>query len=226
MASNPTLSSKQRANVLRAYRYRGRRDQQLYLAYSVKTDRDWILPSNYRFLHWLLYLETDPDIITFELRDDSLTNKDDVSDWGRIHAWATTRAHCIVGHQILSDEQAKAVKSESSVLALREDGREVRPILESELRKKASLAMRYAKIVCYAATLRGQRLDSPTVLMSGIARSKRDGSVREILESMPDVDGAVVKGLIARLAILGWLGLDLSRQGFTLETRWQWEGTP
>ena len=118
---------------MRAYRYRGRRDQQLYLAYSVETDRDWILPSNYRFLHWLLYLETDSDIVTFELRDDSITSKDDVSDWGRIHAWATTRDHCIVGHQIDSDEQAKAVKSESSVLALRKDGREVRPILESEL---------------------------------------------------------------------------------------------
>lgn len=37
MASHPTLSSQQRANVLRAYRYRSRRDRQLYLSYARRT---------------------------------------------------------------------------------------------------------------------------------------------------------------------------------------------
>ncbi|WP_155623295.1 MULTISPECIES: hypothetical protein [Burkholderia cepacia complex] len=222
MASHPTPSSQQRANVLRAYRYRGRRDRQLYLSYSVKTDRDCILPSNYRFLHWLLYLEADPNVIAFELRDDAAVDNGPAIGWDDVHAWATMRDRRVVAHRIVADERAeldKVARSDEENTASN-----VRFILQSDLREKANLAMRYAKVVCFAAALRGQRLDAPTILLSETARSTENGTVQQLLDAMPDVGEAIAKGLIARLAIKGWLSLDLSHRSFTQETRWQWEG--
>lgn len=179
MASHPTPSLQQRANVLRAYRYRGRRDRQLYLSYSVKTDRDCILPSNYRFLHWLLYLEADPNVIAFELRDDAAVDDGAAIGWDDVHAWATMRDRRVVAHKIVADEHAELGK----VVPSDEEGADsnVRFILQSDLRAKANLAMRYAKVVCFAAALRGQRLAAPTILLTETARSTESGTVQQII---------------------------------------------
>lgn len=224
MTSSPTLSSQQRENVLRAYRSRGRRDQQMYLSYSVKTERDLILSSNYRFLHWLLYLEVDPDVITFELRDNIATDNNRIQLGNSVHAWATMRDRRIVGHRIVADECSESDKSASALSPEESREGEVRLILQSDLRTNASLAMRYAKVVCFAAALRDQRLDAPTLLLTEFARSAEKGTVRQLLDAMPDTDDAITKGLIARLAVTGWLRLDLSRQGYTPDSRWEWGG--
>ncbi|RQR85321.1 hypothetical protein DIE11_04675 [Burkholderia sp. Bp9012] len=86
--------------------------------------------------------------------------------------------------------------------------------------------MRWAKVICFAAGLRDQGLPSEVALVSSIARRIETGTVRQIIEAMPDVDATIVKGLIARLAIVAWLRLDLSRTGYTLDTSWRWEGEP
>ncbi|NTY39853.1 hypothetical protein [Burkholderia diffusa] len=205
-------------NVMRAYRYRGRRNQQIYLTYSVKTERDWIFPSNLRFLHWILYLETDPEVATFDVCDDIAR----APDTPGIHAIATMRNGRTVGHRIVSD------KSEKDSQLPRPDpfdlGREVRLIPESELREQASLAIRWVKVICFAGALRDQRLDAATMLISGIAQSMGSGTVQQILEAAPNIDDAIAKGMIARLAITGWLRLDLSHRGYTRESPWRWEG--
>ncbi|WP_241331788.1 hypothetical protein [Burkholderia cenocepacia] len=222
MATHPSLSSQQRANVLRAYRYRGRRDRQLYLSYSVKIDRDCILSSNYRFLHWLIYLEADPEVITFELLDDVTAGKRAEGARDNVHAWATMRNRVIVGHRIVADELC-----EPGGLARghEEDTEgEVRLIRQSDLRAKSSLAMRNAKIVCFAAALRDQRLNAPTLLLTDTARSIQSGTVQQLLDAMHGVNDAIAKGLIARLALTGWLSLDLSCSGYTQNTPWRWEG--
>ncbi|QRR07710.1 hypothetical protein FPJ27_15780 [Burkholderia sp. MS455] len=221
MASHSTLSSQQRANVLKAYRYRGRRDRQLYLTYSVKMDRDCILSSNYRFLHWLLYLEADHNVMTFEICDEASAEKVAVIK-GSVDAWVTTRDRHIIGHRILADERAAAERSELSDHACLEV--ETRIILQSDLRTKSVLAMRYAKIVCFGTALRDQRLESQTMLVTEVARSMSSGTVGQLLREVPSVDDPVAKGLIARLALTGWLSLDVSHRGYTSDTQWQWEG--
>ncbi|WP_175796449.1 hypothetical protein [Burkholderia anthina] len=221
MAPRSTLSSQQRANVMRAYRYRGRRNRQLYLVYSVKTSRDWIVPSDRRFLHWIAYLETDPSVVSFELRDDA-DEPEPFDRWPGVHALVTTRDNRIVGHRIVSDNEGG---DQGAVPANCSDTvNEVRLIRESDLRSKATVAMRWAKVICFAAGLRDQGLASEVALVSSIARRIESGTVRQIIEATPDVDAAIVKGLIARLSIVAWLRLDLSRAGYTLDTPWRWEG--
>ncbi|WP_124621835.1 hypothetical protein [Burkholderia sp. Bp9012] len=223
MAPGSTLSSQQRANVMRAYRHRGRRNRQLYLVYSVKTSRDWIVPSDYRFLHWIVYLEADPGIVSFELCDDT-AESDPSARWVGVHALVTTRDNRIVGHRIVHDNEA--VDQGVPPTNCSDVANEVRLIRESDLRSKATVAMRWAKVICFAAGLRDQGLPSEVALVSSIARRIETGTVRQIIEAMPDVDATIVKGLIARLAIVAWLRLDLSRTGYTLDTSWRWEGEP
>lgn len=223
MAPRSTLSSQQRANVMRAYRHRGRRNRQIYLVYSVKTNRDWIVPSDCRFLHWILYLETDPGIVSFELCDDT-DEPDPSARWVGVHALVTTRDNRIVGHRIVPDNEA--VDQVVAPTNCSDGANEVRLIRESDLRSKATVAMRWAKVICFAAGLRDQGLASQVALVSSIARRIESGTVRQIIEAMPDVDATIVKGLIARLAIVAWLRLDLSRTGYTLDTAWRWGGEP
>jgi hypothetical protein len=54
MAKSRALPSKQRTNVIRAYRSRGRANRNLWLVYSPKTDRGWILGSDRHLVHWIL----------------------------------------------------------------------------------------------------------------------------------------------------------------------------
>lgn len=222
MSASRTLPSQQRANVMRAYRYRGRRDRQIYLVYSVKTERDWILPSNFRFLHWILYLESDPEVLTFDIRNEAVGDADALARWGGAHARATMRNHRIVEHRIVSDTSANA--SERTRSGQDCPAGEVRLILESDLGEKASLAVRWIKVICFAAALRDQRLDAATVLISGVAQAMGHGVVQQIIEAASGIDDAIVKGVIARLAITGWLRLDLSQRGYTRESPWRWEG--
>lgn len=154
MASHPTLPSQQRANVMRTYRHRGRRDRQLYLVYSVKTSRDWILSSDVRFLHWILYLETDPDVVSFELHDD-VGDREAPERRAGVYALARVRSNRIVAHRILLHEESVTQNSLPSTYT--DPSEEIRLISESELRKNASVAMRWAKVICFAAALRDQR---------------------------------------------------------------------
>jgi hypothetical protein len=73
MSKSRTLPSKQRTNVLRAYRSRGRANRNLWLVYSPKTDRDWILGSDRHLVHWIFFLETNPDVRSFEIEPSNET---------------------------------------------------------------------------------------------------------------------------------------------------------
>ncbi|MET3139971.1 hypothetical protein AAKU61_004355 [Undibacterium sp. GrIS 1.2] len=59
--------SLQRLRVFDAYRGRGHQNSNLWLVYSVKTQRDWILPSDRQLVHWIHYLETNPLVKWFDL---------------------------------------------------------------------------------------------------------------------------------------------------------------
>jgi hypothetical protein len=65
MAGVQTLPSRQRARVLEAYRGRGHRNSNLWLVYSVKQDQDLLLHSDRSLVHWLTFLEGDPDVTGF-----------------------------------------------------------------------------------------------------------------------------------------------------------------
>src|SRR5690606_23397495 len=74
MAGVQTLPSRQRARVLEAYRGRGHRNSNLWLVYSVKQDQDLLLHSDRSMVHWLTFLESDPDVTGFAPIPDELSS--------------------------------------------------------------------------------------------------------------------------------------------------------
>ena len=72
MPGSPTLSSRQRAHVLKTDRSRSHRNSTLWLVYSVKQDQDILLHSNRSLVHWLAFLETDSSVMSFRPVTDDL----------------------------------------------------------------------------------------------------------------------------------------------------------
>lgn len=52
----------QRLRIIDTYRGLARRNTNLFLIYSIKMDRDWMISGDRPFVHWIYYLETDPDV--------------------------------------------------------------------------------------------------------------------------------------------------------------------
>lgn len=70
--------SKLRRSIPDIYRARGHRVNNLWLVYSPKTDRDWLLPSDRQLVHWLVFLESDRDVLSFDLAPDPVISHDEI----------------------------------------------------------------------------------------------------------------------------------------------------
>ncbi len=156
MSKSRTLPSRQRANVLKAYRSRGRANRNLWLVYSQKTNRDWVLKSDRHLVHWVLNLETDADIQTFELEpSDPISLATDGAS-GNMDALVVrsdgTREH----HKLLlrtQQEPAQEPAASPERLLGSEDALPVRVFTEADLRSRGAEAMRWLKVVCYCAAI-------------------------------------------------------------------------
>jgi hypothetical protein len=225
-ASSPR--SQQRYRLLDAYRGRGRRNNNLFLVYSVKTQRDFILPSDRQFIHWIHFLETAPDVKTFEIAPKAAISHDSkelrateldayVRYWDGREEW----------HEVKSDEksiqdanpQLLAQSSLSSKL-----GTSYIVISDEELKPHVESSLRWLKVITYASTLRDFPLIFQTTKLLDYCALHRQGTLGELIKALeaeiPDTE--IIKGLVARLAIIGSLSLDLSQFGFSAAAGWLW----
>src|SRR5574342_340365 len=70
-----SMKSTLRKTVMEAYRSRGKGISNLWLVYSAKTNSDWILPSDRQLIHWLYFLEANPDVRTFDLAPEPILSE-------------------------------------------------------------------------------------------------------------------------------------------------------
>lgn len=220
MSKSRTLPSRQRAKVLQAYRSRGRSNRNLWLVYSQKTNRDWILRSDRHLVHWLLNLETDPDVQTFELEPSdptsAATNDARADSDALVVRNDGTREH----HKLLLvRSQENAAVAQNDVES--DDGPPVRIFTEADLGGRGAEAMRWLKVLCYCAAIRDESQSKATLAAITVTRGLGEGTVHQILETMSDFDREVSLGVIGRLAISGDIALDLSASGFTTQSRWE-----
>jgi hypothetical protein len=223
MSKSRTLPSRQRTNVLKAYRSRGRANRNLWLVYSQKTNRDWVLRSDRHLVHWVLNLETDPDIQTFELEPSapisSATNDASINMDALVVRSDGTREHhkLQLGRQ---QEPTQELSASPQGLSGSEDALPVRVFTETDLGSRGAEAMRWLKVVCYCAAIRDESQTEATLAAITVMRGKGQGTVLDILQNMSDFDREVSLGVICRLAISGDIALDLSASGFTTGSRW------
>lgn len=211
-----SLKSRQRARVLDAYRARGRRNNSLWLVHSVKTNRDLLLTSDRQLVHWLFFLESDRDVRHFEID----AGQEDGKDPAYVHVHrtdGTKEKHLIVPRLSVEQEYAAFPELASSSLT----SSDVRFFTDVELKPVVQVAMRWHKALAYASVLRDhEHLPVRLALVSCLA-SRQSGTLSDVLEDAIEFNQALVIGMFVKLAIEGYIEIDLSKHGIAFKTQWR-----
>jgi hypothetical protein len=216
---SPSPRASLRHSIPAAYRARGRKVNNLWLIYSVKTDRDWLLRSDRQLVHWLYFLETDPQVISFYLAPEpSLPNDDNAVIATELDAIAVFRDHHVEWQEIKTGNHSQ--NSAQEVIA-RKAGAQYRIITDTELVQNSRVAMRWMKALGYAAAIRGQEQNSCRIALASCLNTLKSGRIQTLISEPEGLDPAVVLGMFVRLAISGAIHVDLVEQSFGLATQWK-----
>jgi len=222
-----TLKSKQRSNIFHAYRVRGHRNNGLYLVYSVKANRDFVLSSDRQFVHWMHYLETNQNVKCFDLTPDAIISVDqNEAKSTELDAVVENIDGSIEWHEVKSgDREIVPGKSQlQAQAAAQNEGVRYVTYSDKDLKPHAIESLRWLKAIAFASVLRGQEQIQSTLSLLPILQSNQVGTVRDILFEMNEYDPAVIQGLVVRFAIQGHIELDLNKRSFGLNTNWHWRG--
>lgn len=214
-----------RRSLLSIYRARGHCVANLWMVYSVKTDRDWILPSDRQLIHWLYYLETNSDVSTFDLAPDPVVSLDEtetrateldaiaVYKDGHIE-WHEVKANISQTGQERSQHQAQAHAATSENVCYR------RFTDEDFAGIPAKVSLRWLKPIAYAEVIRGQECIPYRTALAAYCRDRRSGTVVDLVSDLGTLDPPTLLGVVARFAISGIISLDLLRAPFGPYTKW------
>lgn len=229
ITSNPTLKSSVRNTTLAKYRARGKSVSNLWLVYSPKTDSDWILPSDRQLVHWLYYLEANPEVQSFNLHPESILSQDDdevrateldaivyysngLQEWHEVKA-GTNR-----------DEPSHHSQKIAQTIAASKARVSYRRFNDLDLKPVMRTAMRWFRAIGFAAAIRGEQHARCNNELVMLLKELKSGNVSNILNKMDEHDPAIVLGLVIRIAVKGLIRLDLSKITFGLLTAWEYQG--
>lgn len=225
---NETPKSRSRLHVLDAYRGRGPRNNNLYLVYSVKTDRDWILTSDRQFIHWICFLEINQKVKTFDLSPELV-----ILDKGlqtintELDAIAELTDSTIEWHE-LRNRQTPLSDAPSRLLAEAAASSKIKiqykAFTDIELKPVAQYGVRWFKALSFAATLREGSFTHEISVLSSYLKHEREGMVSKIANDLENEfdDLGILLGLLTRLAVKGFVTLDLTKFGLCMSTFWRW----
>lgn len=217
-----------RRSIPEAYRARGHHLNDLWLVYSPKTDRDWLLPSDRQLVHWLIFLESDREVLSFDLAPEPIMSCDANEHRAtEIDAIALYRDRHLEWHEVKAGTALQGTdrsQFQAQVSAAQKAGATYRIINDKELGPNARLAIRWLKAIGYAAVIRGQEHGPCRSALVAYLNEKKNGYVRSIIYELQAFDTAVVLGLLVRLTLSGIVCLDLEDRSFGLGTNWRLYG--
>jgi len=217
-----------RRSIPDAYRARGHRLNNLWLVYSPKTDRDWLLPSDRQLVHWLVFLESNREVLSFDLAPEPVMSHDAKELRAtELDAIAIYRDRHLEWHEVKAGttlQETDCSQFQAQVTAAREAGATYRIINDEDLGPNARLAMRWLKAVGFAAAIRGQEHSLCRSALVAYLNNKKSGYVRLIVSELQAFDSAVVLGMLVRLSLSGIVYLNLEDRSFGLGTNWRLYG--
>lgn len=220
----PTLQRQNRHTLMYEYRARGHADNNLWLVYSPKTRRDWILPSDRQLVHWLHYLEVCPEVKTFSLTPPPVLGHDGKGKrMTQLDAEVTYLDGRLEWHEVKAnkaDLQSAQLRAQRSAAV--EVGRIHRSFSDEDLIPHVSISLRWLTAISYAAALRDREYAAQRLALLAHLRRHKSGSVQQMQADMEGHDRPVLIGLLVELAIDGYIALDLERQGLGPRTLWRW----
>lgn len=219
-----TLQKLQRHTVMHQYRARGHANNNLWLAYSHKTRRDWILPSDRQLVHWIHYLEACPEVKTFDLTPSPVAGYDGKRKrMTQLDAEVTYTDGRVEWHEVkadIADLESSQLRAQRS--AAEEAGRIHRSFSDKDLMPHTTTSVRWLKAIAYVAALRDREYAAQRLALLAFLRRHKNGTAYKMLTDLDGHDRSVLMGLLVELAIDGHIALDLDRQGFGPGTTWHW----
>lgn len=224
-----SMKSTLRKTVMEAYRSRGKGISNLWLIYSAKTNSDWVLPSDRQLIHWLYFLETNPDVSTFDLAPEPILSEDENETRAtELDALVTPRMGQQEWHEVKAGrgkkDPAHASQTTTQARAAAKEHATYRRFDDTDLKPNAKVAMRWAKAMGFAAAIAGQEYIACRTSMLLVFKRRGSGTVRQLLDDLAECDSAVAHGMLVRLAVTGIVRIDLSVATYGLTTPWIYHG--
>jgi hypothetical protein len=217
-APSKTLAIAQRVRLLEKYRGRGRRTNSLFLVYSLKQQRDWIVASNRRFVHWLAVLESNPKIKNFELAADG----DELIATRVVVAYCdgNTEVHVVIsGNLGIEDRSILRLNVEKE-----HGGKPIVIYTDNELKPMVGFALRWCKAVAYGAVLRGRSNVPVRNALLPFLEEVREGTISNVLAKFPQWNESLLIGMLVLLCAEGVIYIDLAKYGLGGWTDWLYVG--
>lgn len=221
-----SLKSSLRKSLHEVYRGRGHLNHNLWLVYSVKTDTDWVLPSDRQFVHWLYFLEANPDIRDFNLAPEPILSHDkEETRATELDATANRYDGGIEWHEVKAGKSKRTPSHESQLVAqlnaATNEHATYRRFDDSDLKPIVKVALRWHKAIGFAAAIRGQDHASCRTALVMALRDMKHGQIHQILDRLVGHDPSVVLGVLVRMTIINnVVSLDLEKTTFGLQTTW------
>lgn len=208
-----TVQMRVRDSLYARYRARGRKNSNLWVVYSPKSNDDMVLNSDLELIYWLYFIESDPQVKSFrvcEIRSpsdpDFLLNFTD----GQGRADYLVRSPDVIFDDkfVLYDNKpwnARFISSE-------------------ELSAVSKQALRWLKPIAYAAAIRDKKL-TPLHNALIIEETKcGGGTVQYLLDQLPLYDPSHVVGMLVRHFVEGRVSFDIVNFSFGRNTLWKVAG--
>lgn len=205
-------------------RSRGHGNHNLWQGYSVKANRDWVFPSDRQFIHWLYFLEADPNVVSFDAAPPVVISSDAVESRGtELDAIAVYRDGHIEWHEVKSGNHF--LDSDSSQFtaqrkAALDANAQYRLFNDHDLKPISAVAMRWHYALSFAASIREQAEVAchNAIVLHG--KDHRQGTVKSLIEALSSFDPMVVIGLLVRLSVHGHFKLVMDERSFGYRSRW------
>ena len=196
-----------------------------WLVYSVKTDRDWILPSDRQLVHWVIFLETNIAVQSFNLAPEVVLSADAKEVRAtELDAEVVYQDGHLEWHEVKSGDY-KHPSHQSQLLAqaaaASAEGIKYRIFDDKALHGEAALALRWLTAISFAATIRDNPHTAAQNSLASFCYRVQRGIVKDLLQQFGALPQPIAIGVLVRLAISGALDLDLRRLPLGLHTPWQ-----
>lgn len=224
-----TLKSQLRQTVIDAYRARGHGPSNLWLVTSVKTNQDWLLPSDRQLIHWIACLEINSDVIDFDLAPEVILSQDSNEQKAtQLDAIVTYKDHRIAWHEVKAGRNKQDPNNRSQFLAqaaaASKEHVQYRIFNDRDLKPLTKMALRWIKPLAFANALCGQEHSHCRALLVTYFKQHESGNIGQIMHALSEHDQAIVLGMVSRLAFQGVITLDLSKYSFGLLSPWSYRG--
>ena len=217
--SGKSPRARARQSLRSAYRARGRGNANLWLVRSVKTERDWLIPSDRALVHWLHFLETDPKIATFciepspeEMRTRGFAEIESAA------AVARTHDGLIEIHRIYENDEVAAADSTASDEL--NGARLVKVCAATDLRSCSRHAFRWLNALAYANAIGKESHEAAFGAVGGVIQRMNCGSVGDVTDTLELHAAPIVIGVLVHLAVSGSITLDLGAGPLARSTQW------